>query len=82
MKLVRCARREKCVSGEPRHSIQRMRCLKQQRTFATGTIFLPLATGQASQMLILTGMQMQNPTSEGIPNVHLHSTHEHTNSKD
>jgi len=27
-------------------------------------------------------VQMQNPTSEGIPNVHLHSTHEHTNSKD
>jgi len=27
-------------------------------------------------------MQTQNPTSEGISNVHLHSTHEHTNSKD
>jgi len=54
-------RREKCVSGEPRCSIQRMRCLEQQRTFATGTIFLPLATGQASQTLILTVCRCRTP---------------------
>jgi len=61
MQLVRCSKREKCISGEPRRSIQRMRCPKQPRTFATGTIFLPLATGQASQTLILTVCRCRTP---------------------
>jgi len=47
-------------------AIQRAIYLKQQRTFATGTIFLPLATGQASQTLILTWCRPQNPTNRKV----------------